>query len=120
MIWVRPLDVPAVVAARGYPTEGHVVLEVTPAEVQPPGGDPAAGCFVLDAGPDGASCRRARRGEDCDVLLGVAELGSILLGGVAPTTLAAVGRIEERRRGALAMMDRLFASPSAPFTGTGF
>lgn len=118
MIWLRPLNTPATLTARRYRSEGRLVLEVLP-----PGGggaDPAAGRWVLEAGPDGATCRAARPAEAADVVLGLADLGSLYLGGVAATTLAAAGRVVEGTPGGLAVADRLFATPLAPYSGTGF
>jgi hypothetical protein len=44
----------------------------------------------------------------------------VYLGGVAPSVLAAAGRVVERRPGALARADAVFAGPMLPFCGTGF
>ena len=52
-LWVRPLDVPALLSARRYPVERRVVLEV----VDDMGY--ANGRFALDGGPDGATCTKA-------------------------------------------------------------
>lgn len=119
-LWVRPLDVPATLTARGYRRAGRLVLEVLPAPVTPPGGDPAAGRYVLDASPDGANCRRARGGEEPEVILGVAELGSLYLGGVPASVLSAAGRVAVAQRETLALIDDLFATDPAPFAGTSF
>jgi predicted acetyltransferase len=50
----------------------------------------------------------------------VTDLGSLYLGGVSASTLAAAGRIEELTAGSLDVADRLFASRPAPLTVTGF
>jgi predicted acetyltransferase len=119
-VWIRPLDVRAILQRRGYFSHGRVVLDVQPAAVVPPGGDPAAGRYVLEAGSGEASCRVARPSEATDITLGVADLGSLLLGGVGASTLAAARRIEAAQPAALAQLDALFRSPLAPFSGTGF
>jgi predicted acetyltransferase len=120
-LYVRILDVPAALEARGYRRADRLVLDVTPPsdrlERQP---DPAPGRWVLEAGPDGASCRAARTGEDADLRLGVTELGAIYLGGFSASSLAAAGRIEELRAGSLDRADALLATSPAPLTGTGF
>jgi predicted acetyltransferase len=120
-LYVRILDVPAALTARGYRREGGLVLDVAPPadrlDAQP---DPAPGRWVLEAGPDGASCRPARPGEDAELRLGVTELGSVYLGGFPPSELAAAGRIEELRPGSLDRADALFATTPAPLTVTGF
>jgi predicted acetyltransferase len=110
-VWIRILDVPAALGARAYGGDGRLVLAVT-------GDDPlVAGRWVLDAGT--SSCAPAE-GEGSDLTLGADDLGAIYLGGVAPSTLAAAGRIREDRPGALALADHLFVSRPAPFAGTGF
>lgn len=120
LLWVRPLDVPAMLTARGYRRPARLVLEVLPAAAAPAEGDPAAGRFVLDAGPDGADCRRARAGEEPDVTVGVAELGSLYLGGVQASALAGAGRVVAARPETLALVDDVFGTDLAPFTATHF
>lgn len=114
LLWVRILDVAAAFEARGYQHEGRLVLDVH--------GDDAAvaGRWVLDVGRDGSSCRRAGGGEAADVSLGIPELGSLYLGGVGASTLAAAGRAAEDRSGGLRAADHILAATPAPFSGTGF
>jgi predicted acetyltransferase len=119
-LYVRILDVPAAFEARRYRVEGRLVVEVVPLPAGDGTPDPVPGRWVLDAGPEGASCRAARPGEDADLRLGVTELGALYLGGFPSSVLAAAGRIEELRVGALDRADTLLASSPAPLTGTGF
>ncbi len=124
-LWVAVLDVAAALTARGYRRADRLVLDVLPADaaVGPNGEDstdPAAGRWVLEAGPDGSACRAARPGEAADLRLGAAELGQVLLGGVEPSVLAAAGRMAELKPGALDRADALFASHPRPFSQTGF
>jgi predicted acetyltransferase len=114
-LWVRVLDTPAALSARTYATPGRVVLEVVD-PVRPDGG--AAGRVALEGGPDGADARRTR--DEPDVVLDVAALGGILLGGVRPSTLARGGLVEERTAGALAVADAMFAVEPLPFSMTDF
>ena len=74
---------------------------------------------MLEAGTDGATCRRAR-GEDADLRLGLPALGSLYMGGFPASLLAAGGRIEELRAGSLAVADALLTTRPAPRSGTGF
>ena len=74
----------------------------------------------LEAGSGKATCREAGPRDATDVTVGVAELGSLLRGGVGAYTLAAAHRIEAARPAALARVDALFRSPLAPYRGTGF
>ncbi len=120
-LYVRILDVPAALESRGYRQSGRLVVDVRPPSDQLDGQrDPAPGRWALDAGPDGASCRPARPAEDADIALGVTELGALYLGGVASSTLAAAGRVEEYRIGGLERADALLATSPAPLTATGF
>jgi predicted acetyltransferase len=118
---VRILDVPAALEARGYRRDGRLILDVLPPTDDLDGqADQAPGRWVLEAGPDGASCRVARRGEDPDLRMRVTDLGAVYLGGFPPTVLGAAGRIEELRPGGLDRADALLATTPAPLTGTGF
>jgi predicted acetyltransferase len=119
-LYVRILDPPPVFEARGYRGQGRLVLDVLPPATSEGEDDATPGRWVLEAGPDGASCRRARRGEATDLRLGVPALGSLALGGFAASLLAAGGRIEEVRPGALSAADALLATWPAPRSGTGF
>ena len=76
------------------------------------------GRYELDAGPDGARCRRTTIGPD--LRLSVAELGSAYLGGVTPSSLAAAGRVEECTPGALGRADLMFGSDVPPWCSTDF
>jgi predicted acetyltransferase len=114
-LWVRVLDAPAALSARTYATSGRVVFEVVD-DFRPDGG--AAGRVALDGGPDGAEARRTS--EEPDLVLEVAELGGILLGGVRPSTLARAGLVDERTPGALAVADAMFAVEPLPFSMTDF
>jgi predicted acetyltransferase len=108
-LWLRILDVPAALAARGYRADERLVIEVTSA-------DPSArGRFVLETGPESGSCRPAKGGENTQLVVGLADLGAMYLGGVSPSTLAAAGRVNEVGPGVLAAADRVFASPVTPF-----
>ncbi len=55
-----------------------------------------------------------------DLRLDVADLGSLLLGGVSARDLFRVGRVEELHDGAVARADAFFGWPSAPFCTTRF
>ena len=114
-LWVRVLDAPAALSARTYAVPGRVVFEILD-DVRPDGA--AAGRVALDGGPDGADARRTS--DEPDLVLDVASLGGILLGGVRPSTLARAGLVEERTAGALALADAMFAVEPQPFSMTDF
>ncbi len=113
LLWLRPLDVAACLSARGYATEGSVVVEVVDDRRPATGGR-----FVLDAGPEGAECSRTDR--PADLALRAPELGALLAGGVTWTTLARAGLVTERAPGALARADRMFQAASAARCATAF
>ncbi|HET9256975.1 MAG TPA: GNAT family N-acetyltransferase [Pseudonocardiaceae bacterium] len=111
-LWVRPLDVAGMLAARSYLVSGQLVIEVVDAVGL------AAGRFALDGGPEGASC--ARTAASADLTLDVAVLGSICLGGYGLRRLAAAGLVDEASPGAVTRADAMFRSPVAPWCSTCF
>ncbi len=113
-LWLRLLDLPAALEARRYAADGRLVFEVADAHVAA-----NQGRFVLEGGPDGAACRPAGRAEP-DVVLDVADLGAVYLGGVRFASLARAGRVREARPGGLARADAMFASDRVPWCSTGF
>jgi predicted acetyltransferase len=111
-LWVRPLDVPAFLAARRYPLEGKVVLEVEDDMGY------ASGRFVLEGGPDGATCTKARTRPD--ITLSASALGAVSLGGTSLSTLARAGQVDEHKAGAAMRADALFRWDRAPWCNTWF
>ena len=112
MIWLRVLDVPQALSARDYQVEGRLVLEVT---------DPyghAEGRFVLDGGPQGASCSRTEAAPE--LTLPVYALGAAYLGGTPLRNLALDGSVVEHSDGALARADLMFGLATAPWCNTWF
>jgi predicted acetyltransferase len=105
-LWVRAVDVPAALTARGTSGDGRVTIEVT-ADPQFPDN---VGTWTLEAG--GRVRRSSRRP---DVRLDVQGLGSALLGGFTFAQLARGGRAEEGARGGLARADALFRVERAPW-----
>lgn len=119
-MWLRILDVPAALSARGYPVDDELVIEV----VDPAVGGWAAGRWRLSAGPDGATCVAAAEATP-DLTLPQTTLASLYLGGVRAALLAqrggtAAGGFDEHTPGAGARLDRLFATPLAPWRATDF
>lgn len=110
MLWIRILDVPAALTARGYRQTGRLIIELSD----------GGGRWMLDAGPEGAECRAAAKGDTTDLRMRLADLGSIYVGGFRPSAIAAAGFVEELTSGSLDVADALFANPVAPLTGTGF
>jgi predicted acetyltransferase len=114
-LWLRPVDVAALLSARRYATAERLVIEVLDA-MRPVG--EASGRFLLEGGPDGATCVRTETAVDIEIEVGA--LGSITLGGVRASQLARAGQVEERTPGSLAALDRMFAADRAPYACTWF
>ncbi len=113
-LWVRPLDIAKLLSDRTYTTDIDVTLDVV---------DPfldLGGTYTLTGGPDGSKCERDGRSKTADLSLSASDLGSISLGGVAPTELALAGRITELRPGALRRADAAFVTYPRPWSGQHF
>ena len=114
MLWLRILDVPKALEARGYPADGHVVLEVT---------DPlglTAGTFAVRVDGGDAVVERLPDTAEADLTLDVSALSSIYLGAVCPVTLTAAGRIRENTPGSALMARQMFAVERATHCLTHF
>jgi len=107
-LWVRLVDVPGALTARRYAVRGRLVLEVRDSFC--PWNE---GRFLLEGGPDGATCERTDR--EPDVVLGVEDLGAAYLGGTSVLTLAAAGRVTQVTSGAATSATRLFAWHPSPW-----
>jgi len=114
MLWLRILDVPRALAARHYPANGRLVLNVD----DPLGLTP--GIFALTVEGGQAAVERLPEGTAADLELGVAALSSIFLGGVCPVTLKAAGAISELRPGAALRARQMFAVERATHCLTHF
>jgi predicted acetyltransferase len=108
-LWVRPVDVAALLSARRYPVEGGLRLRVVDDVCEW-----VDGTYELEGGPGGASCQAA--GGEPDLELAAADLGAIVLGGVRPSALLAAGRVLEGSPGAVRRADSMFAWDSAPWS----
>jgi predicted acetyltransferase len=103
MLWLRLLDIPQALAARHYPADGRLVLEV---------GDPlglTAGTFALEVKGGQAAVERVTAGDKADLALDVSALSSIYLGGISPVTLKAAGAVAEATPGAAFKAQQMFA-----------
>jgi predicted acetyltransferase len=111
-LWVRPLDVPGLLASRTYLTPGRIVLEVA---------DPlgyAPGRIALEGGPDGATASATT--EPADLTLEAATLGAVVLGGPTVREMAASGRIDVHDGRALDVADAMFRTADPPWCTTWF
>ncbi len=104
-LWVRLLDIPRALTARAWPADGDLVLDVD---------DPFLGehgRYLLTVQAGKAEC--IATDQEPDLSLDVRDLGSIYLGGTAPSTLVRAGHVKARP-GAAARADALFRTERAP------
>lgn len=112
-LWVRLFDVPGALEARTYERSGALVIEVVDDEAW--GGRRR---LLLDAGPDGATCRPTDRAPD--LTLPVAAIGGAYLGGTRLRDIALATGADEHRAGALAEADALLRTADEPWCSTFF
>jgi predicted acetyltransferase len=113
LLWTRLLDIPRSLAARQYRTDGELVLEIDDPQFED---NDARFALKIDGGK--ATCERTNA--RADLAMSVSALGSAYLGGVAPSDLAAGGRVRELTEGALALADAAFSSAPKPWSATWF
>ncbi len=111
-LWLRLLDVPAALAGRTYRTQTELVIDVV--DHRQPSGATAAGTWRLVTDASGAG-RIERSTQEPDLRLGVAELGSVVLGGGSLARLSEAGRVEELADGALQRADAAFGWWPSPW-----
>ncbi|MGW4487993.1 GNAT family N-acetyltransferase [Amycolatopsis sp. NPDC004368] len=105
-LWVRLLDVPRALTARGWFADGELVLDVTDPFLDEHHRhrltvrDGRAECVPTDQVPD--------------LSLDVRDLGSLYLGGTAPSTLVRAGHIRAHHPGAAAAADAVFRTEREP------
>ncbi len=105
-LWVRLLDVPRALTARGWFTDGELVLDVEDSFLG------ELGRYLLTVRDGKADCVPTDR--EPDLSLDVRDLGSVYLGGTAPSTLVRAGRIRAHRPDAASLADALFRADRAP------
>lgn len=86
-LWVRIVDVVPALEGRGYAVPGRLVLGVRDAFCSW-----NEGRYELEAGAEGARCRRTDA--EPDITLNAADLGAVYLGEARLTTLRRAGRVE--------------------------
>ncbi|MFI8083328.1 GNAT family N-acetyltransferase [Kitasatospora sp. NPDC086009] len=105
-LWVRLLDVPRALTARGWCADGELVLDVE---------DPFLGehdRYLLTVRNGRADCVPTDR--EPDLSLDIRDLGSLYLGGTAPSTLVRAGHVLAHHPGAAARADALFRGERSP------
>ncbi|MCU1532454.1 MAG: acetyltransferase [Arthrobacter sp.] len=114
MLWLRILDTVKTLGARRYAADGSLLLGITDSLGF------ADGTYTLDVSGGEATVTVAPAGTVPELVLDVAELGSIYLGAVCPVTLKAAGRITEKAPGAALKARLMFAVERAPHCLTHF
>jgi predicted acetyltransferase len=111
-LWVRIVDAQAALAGRRYRREGQIVLDVS---------DPflewGNGRYLLEGGPNGATCTPTTR--EPDIRMGVRDLGAVYMGETRFTNLARAGRLEGDRA-AFLRADEMFDWDPQPWCPEGF
>lgn len=112
-LWLRLIDPAKALSARAYGVEGKLNIELRDSFWPD-----AEGTYEVDASEGESTCKGSNKA--ADLTLSASELGAIYLGGAKPSDLARAGRIEERRDGALALADSMFAVSPLPWTCHSF
>ncbi|MDQ2838986.1 MAG: GNAT family N-acetyltransferase [Actinomycetota bacterium] len=105
-MWLRPVEVATLLAARSYQVEVEAVLQVGDQRV------------LLAGGPDGASCEPTTLPAQLELAL--PGLGSAYLGGYRLRTLERAGLVRGENPGLIRQLDLAFGADRAPGYGTGF
>ena len=103
-LWCRLVDVGAALSGRSYASGDALVFEVTDTLLPD-----NSGRWRLAGGEAG------RTDVEADLALGVAELGSVYLGGLTFAELARSGLVRELKPGAVERADAVFASGIKPW-----
>jgi predicted acetyltransferase len=112
-LWVRLVDVDRALEARRYSTPLDLVLEVQ--DTFCPWN---AGRYHLRADGESVACERTQA--QPDLRLTSAELGAAYLGGTTLSSLAAAGRVEELRPGAVTAASLAVRGEREPFHPSGW
>ena len=107
-LWLRLLDVPAALSARGYAADGELVLDVSD-EFMPDWG----GRWRLRVADGHATVEPTA--DEPDLLLETNDLACVYLGGFSFADLARAGRAREVSVGARGRADRMFATERKPW-----
>ncbi|WP_434994451.1 GNAT family N-acetyltransferase [Arthrobacter sp. Ld5] len=113
VLWVRLLDVPEALGKRSYRGGGSVVLEVLDEH------GIIDGTYALTV-VDGVGKVEQAGSAGPDATVTANALGSLYLGGVQASTLAAAGGLTAHTDGAVAVLDTLFGRAQEPYCITFF
>lgn len=114
VLWVRLLDVPAALGSRSFRGSGTIVLEVLDALGL------AGGSYVLTVVDGVAQVEHVEAAAAPDATLTINALGSLYLGGVSASALAAAGALDAAAEDAVELLDTLFGRSEEPYCITHF
>jgi predicted acetyltransferase len=112
-VWLRIVDLPEALVARGYYGTDRLVLQVSDDFCKW-----NAGKVELISSPEGIECGPVS--DTADLLLDAEDLAAVYLGGATFSALARAGRVVEGTPGALARADILFRTNHMPWCSTVF
>ncbi len=107
-LWLRIVDVETALAARGYDSDGTVIVAVTDALC--PWND---GTWAIES--SGGRAKVSLSDADPMLALGIGDLASVYLGAFTWNELFRAGRVDELSPGALDTADRLFRTARKPW-----
>ncbi|MFG2007242.1 GNAT family N-acetyltransferase [Spirillospora sp. NPDC048911] len=105
-LWLRLIDVPTALRLRSWATDESLVIEVKDAR--------------LPANEGRWRLTGEATGDEPDLTFGVAELGSVYLGGTRVRRLVRAGLVTEHTPGAAKRLDAALEVPLAPHTNDDF
>jgi predicted acetyltransferase len=107
-LWVRVVDVPGALEARGYDEAGSLILELSDSFIPE-----TSGRWRLDVS-DGRA-KVGRTDEAPDLAIDITDLGAVYLGGSGFGQLARAGRGRECTPGAIERADAMFRTDQRPW-----
>ncbi|WP_162183375.1 GNAT family N-acetyltransferase [Psychromicrobium lacuslunae] len=114
-LWLRALDVPALLAARKYYADGELVIKVNDRLGL------AGGRFALRVAAGQGQSESLSAEGTADLELDVAAFSSLYLAGVSASTLHQAGRITaQSEQAALKLFDKIFQTPEPPVSRSSF
>ena len=113
-LWMRILDVPAILEALGYVDDGELMIRVHDTYGL------TDGRYELSVSGGSAQVTRHTTGGSCDVDCDVADLAALVFGTAHPATLAASARLTEGRAGGVRRAAALLAGNQPIYCPTDF
>ncbi|NII41868.1 putative acetyltransferase [Curtobacterium flaccumfaciens] len=116
-VWLRVLDVAAVLESRPYAADGSLTIAVTDSLGH------ASGTYRLDVREARGTVTRLADDADVagsDIALDVADLGALLIGSVSPVTLAAAGLLRAADPAVAVLLRAMLTPPRTPHGITYF